>query len=424
MKRKIGIQDLRIELEEKYFKRIAPLIKSLKKNHSFLNEHEHKRDVEFYSLISHSININEHYAIKYLLGRVKENLMTDINISMYLHQSTVFSITCLPRNKKNKKEVLIFVSQHFFNNLNEDEQLAILGHEVAHFILGHLDFPTHEILNYPFELEEINGLKADLLAWTKACEITADMFGLVANDFNFKAYSTAIIKHFTGLSDSSNSNFNIVPLVKLTLDQYKSMAEDPLYSGDTSTHPLTPLRVKIINDATKSLLIKNYGEIFEEKTINDAKKEYNKLISYLIKEIYPEMLSENFEGSIVLPAMAYAVALSDGEIDTREDKAIKRMLPKSRATKDYLQIIHKKEKQLSNKDIVDELVEEAIGIGIENKFSKHTIVPVIRYLLVIAASDDEITGSELKTIYSFAKAFKITRQEIITILKSHNPVHY
>ncbi len=424
MKKKIGIDDLRLDLEQTYIKKIDPVIRSLKKKYDFLNRQEHKRDVEFYALISHSVDINEHYAIKYLLGRVKKNLMTDVKISMYLHQSTVFNITCIPRIKKESSEALIFVSQHFFNNLNEDEQLAILGHEVAHFILGHLDYPVHEILSYPFDLEEINGLKADLLAWSKACEITADMFGLVANDFNFKAYSTAIIKHFTGLNDSSNSNFNIVPLVELVLNQYDYLASDPLYGGDTSTHPLTPLRVKIINSATKSLLIKNFGELFEEQRIKKARVEYNKLINDLIKDIYPEMFPGNFKGSDVLPAMSYAVALSDGIFDDKEYKAIKRMLPKAKIAEDYLEIIKEKEKKQSYEIIADELVEQSVGIARKSNLSKHTLVPIIRVLLVVAASDDEITREELEIIYSFAKAFDFTRHEIITILKTHNNIHY
>ena len=424
MKKKIGIDDLRLDLEQSYFRKVNPIIQSLKKRYDFLNKQEHKRDVEFYALISHSVDINEHYAIKYLLGRVKKNLMTDVKISMYLHQSTVFNITCIPRIQKGTAEAMIFVSQHFFNNLNEDEQLAIIGHEVAHFILGHLEYPIHEILNYSFDLEEINGLKADLLAWSKACEITADMFGLVANDFNFKAYSTAIIKHFTGLSDSSNSNFNIVPLVELTLEQFDYLAKDPLYGGDTSTHPLTPLRVKIINSATKTLLIKNYGELFEDEKVDHARKEYNKLINDLIKDIYPEMFPGNFEGSDVLPAMSYAVALSDGILDDKEYRAIKRMLPKVKTTEDYLKIIKEKEKKQSYKIIVDELVEKSIKTARENNLSKHTLVPIIRVLLVVAASDDEITHEELETIFGFAKAFHFTRHEIVTILKTHNNIHH
>jgi tellurite resistance protein len=424
MKKKIGIDDLRLNVEQTYFKKIDPIIQSLRKRYDFLNKQQHKRDVEFYTLISQSIDINEHYAIKYLLDRVKKNLLTDVRISMYLHQSTVFSITCIPRIKKGTTEALIFVSQHFFNNLNEDEQLAIIGHEVAHFILGHLNYSVHEILSYPFDLEEINGLKSDLLAWSKACEITADMFGLVANDFNFKAYSTAIIKHFTGLNDSSNSNFNIVPLVELALKQYDYLASDPLYHGDISTHPLTPLRVKIINSATKSSLIKNFGETFGAAEINKAKREYNKLINDLIKDIYPEMFPGSFEGSDVLPAMSYAVALSDGILDDKEYKAIRRMLPKAKTAEDYLKVIREKEKKQSYKIIVDELVEKAIKTSRENSFSKHTLVPIIRVLLVIAASDDEITIEELNTIFNFAKAFDFTRHEIITILKTHNNIHY
>jgi len=179
----IGIKDLRLSLETHFFNKIDPIIKSLRKKYDFLSEYEHRKDIEFYSLICHAININGHDTIKTIVERVNKNLNTDVAISIYLHQSTVFNITCLPRNTKDSGELLIFVSQHFFNNLNEDEQVAIIGHEVSHHLLAHLDFPTREIVAYPFERKEINSLKSDLLAWSKACEITADVIGLVANGF-------------------------------------------------------------------------------------------------------------------------------------------------------------------------------------------------------------------------------------------------
>ena len=420
----IGIKDLRLSLETHFFNKISPLLKSLKKKYNFLSEYEHRKDIEFYSLISHAININGHNSIKKILERVKKNLNTNVEVSIYLHQSTVFNITCLPRNKKDSNELLIFVSQHFFNNLIEDEQVAIIGHEVSHYLLGHLIFPTREIVAYPFELEEINSLKSDILSWSKACEITADIIGLVANDFNHQAYSTAIIKHFTGLNDNSNNRFNISPIVNLVFEQYDYMANDPFYTLETSTHPLMPLRAKIIDSVVESKLIKNFGVPLSEKEKEKYISEYNNLINGLIKSIYPEMFTRNFDDLNVLPSMALAVALSDGKIDSKEIRAINRMFPGSKLLERTKNDIFKNKISSPFKESVQELIEQSIETGKKSKLTKHMLIPIIRSLLVVAASDDEIISEELETIYSFAKAFNFTRHELIIIIKTHNPIHY
>lgn len=423
MARKIDYTDFVLDLEGHYQKKIDTQLDYMTENLSFYEEHRYKKEIELYELISNAINLNKHYAIQYLIEKVNTSLGTQVPITLYLRQYDKFNVTSISDVGADGGELLVFVSQHFFNNLNEDEQIAIIGHEVAHQILKHYEYPLKELLSYHFHIEEINGLKSYLLYWSMACEITADIFGLISNDFNFKAYSTAIIKHFTGLNDSSNSMFNLSPVVNLVIDQYNQFAEDPLYTGKISTHPLTQLRVKIINSVTKTRLVKSYGNTLGSGIIEEYKKEYNDVVNALIEKIYPEILPFPIKASKALTPLAFAVALADGNIDHNEVKAIKRILNDPPEFNSYVDIINA-DTVNSYKDKVTNLTHEAVNLARQNEYSKQEIVPLVRSLLSIAASDDEIVKEELDVIHDFASQFGFTKQDIIIILKTHHQIHF
>ena len=62
-----------------------------------------------------------------------------------------------PKAELKNEEILaktlhVFVSQHFFNSLTEDEQVGIIGHEIAHQLFQHLKYPIKGILNEKMDL--------------------------------------------------------------------------------------------------------------------------------------------------------------------------------------------------------------------------------------------------------------------------------
>ena len=420
--RKINYNDLQLDIEKYYQKKINATLKKLKNLYPFVDAPQYKKEHELYTLVSNAIRIDEHYVVRYLTERIRNNLSIDVNISMMLHQSESFKVTCL--NKGNDRDdILILVSQHFFNNLNEDEQVFIIGHEIAHFLFGHIRYPINEILSFSFEISEINGLKGDLLSWSIACEITADLVGLVASDFNYKACKTAIIKHFTGLNDSSHSKFNLSPVVDLVLDHYDKLASDPLFAGEISTHPLMPLRVKIIGAMKKCKLVKCYNEEISKKRFDEYCHEFNKTVNDLIHRIYPEILPGSIEGIELLKPLSVAVAISDGKFDQKELKAIDRIIGSKNIDEESSMIEYSQLSPEEMAETMNRLINDGVHIALKKQYTKQTIVPIIRRLLVIAASDGIIEKCELDAIYTFAKNFHFSRLELIIILQSHNIFH-
>jgi len=420
--KRISYQDLQLGIEKELQLKIEKKFKPLFEEDNLLNDFHYERKQLFYSLLVQSIDITDHYAVNYIIERIEKSLNIKEKIRVFLYQTDYFEINCFPRQSAEGTELLIFVNQLFFNNLTEDEQVGIIGHEVAHFLMNHFDLPVHKLIIHPYEFENIGSFKANILYWAKVKEITADAIGLVSNGFNVKAYSTAIIKHFTGLSDSSQSKFNISPLVEIVLKQYDYLAKDLFFNDISSTHPSMPLRVKIINSISRSKLIKYFNENVSDHKYLEYKKEYNNIINKIIQGIYPELYGDSIDPAILLP-MSVAVILANGEIDKKEIKALEDLNKmfksdsQSKEIEDFTNIF-KILKEKNFDDTVTELIDKSINTAKEkNKnITKHMFIPILRILLLVAASDGIIEKSELDCIFRFAKEFDFTRSDIVNLI--------
>ena len=421
--KKITYKDLQLKIEQELFAEIEQCFNGYSKLYESIGE-SYWEDKYFYELIKHALDIKDHYAVDAVLKRVVENLnLENVSLKLFVYQDNRFNVNCFPRKTDNgTTQLQIFVSQHFFNNLNEDEQVGIIGHEVAHFLFNHFKYPVHGLVNYSFKIGDIGELKSNLIYHSKVSEITSDIIGLVANDFNYKAYSTALVKSTTGLNDSANSVFSITPLIDIVLKQFDDYANDMFFHNSQSTHPLMPIRVKIINTIAKSNLLKHYGEVVSDKDYEIYKKEYDNLINEIIKTLYPELYPDNAEINKVLIPLAVAVMLADKIIDEKETSLIKSMIKRSNLDFPELDAMLNPTLEIDFQEVHDHLVKDAIKKSKQNSFKKGLIIPVIRKLILVAASDGKIETTELMTIYKYAKEFGITKKEIILLIKTQYKV--
>lgn len=416
--KRIGYEALQLEIEKELYNKIDKKIKSIGDKLPDINT----VTFLFNELYTQAIDITEHYSVKYIIERIRNVINIDEYIRLFLFQSEKFEINCFPKETNNGTELIIFVNQMFFNNLNEDEQVGIIGHEISHFIFGHHKYSLSQLLTKPMNLADIGNFKANIVYWAKVREITADAIGLVANGFNNRAYSTVIIKHFTGLTDSSQSKFNISPLVEIVLQQYDLLSDDIFFNNVSSIHPSMPLRVKVVNEILKTKLVKFFGEEVSDSKFMEYKREYNELINNLIKKIYPELYKDDIDPEIVIP-LALAVILADGKIDEREIRAfeqIEKMFIK-KLNEDNL-FTKYKNKIFDGKTInqytekMNDFVNDSLLVAKKKKMTKHSVAPIVRILLLVAASDETIDLSELDCIYQFAKNFGFTRDDIVNLI--------
>ena len=426
--KRITYIDLQSEIEKKITETIQRDLKSSFYDFDLEDQQiDYLEEKHFHNLINDTIELTGHYLVDTILNRVKTqlNYLNKIEMKIYLYQDDNFNISCflrkshLSQSNAFGKVLYIFVSQHFFNSLTEDEQVGIIGHEVAHLIFGHLRFPVKALLSHKLDSHSTWELKANLIYRSKLAEITADLIGLVSNDFNFRAYSSALVKYTSGLDDSANSTFSITPLISLVLKQYDEFAKNPYVHDIISAHPIMPLRVKVINEIVKTKLIRHFGEEVSNQTYTSYKKEFNETLNSLLKPIYPELFlkDNNVEDIIIL--MSIAVVLADKEIQEPEDKIVKALIKKAHHNySDVINMVFINPEDLSFDEMIDILIQKSLHISKEETFDDLMLVPIIRKLLIVASSDGEIVKEELTVIYRFAKEFGITKQEIVQIINT------
>ncbi len=428
----ITYKDLQIDIEREYFSRITENINRLfsdaeSENRVDLNEERH-----FHNLVKHALDMEGHVIVESIIERIKKNLcLESILIKFYLYQDDVFNVNCFARRKGSHiKELYVFVSQHFFNNLNEDEQISIIGHEIAHHLFNHLKYPTASILGLDLDVNRAGDLKLDLIYWSKLKEINADLIGLVSSNFHTRNFSTALIKYATGLSQTGYNEFTISSLIEMELQQYENFAKDPFLYDLQSTHPLMPLRVKIINEISDLKLIQRFGEKVKNSEHDKYRKEFNDSINKLILDIYPEVFPTKDAANDVLILMSIAVILADGIIDVGEIEYMNKLLesPQNKFEK-YTNIIFEKQnsktseqEQVDYTSIINELTYKSVNITKKKSFNRNMVVPIIRKLILVSASDGTICKKELDVIYHFSKEFSISRRDIILILSTQYKV--
>lgn len=415
----IDFKDFQYAREIEFHEKIKPTYDKILKDHPELRKEFYMRSHKYYHLISNSVQVDEHYVVRNITRQINRHLKTDFDIRIYVFQADVFQTYCTPsmdfsRRKKNleKEELIILVSQHFFNTLGEYERLSIIAHELAHMAFGHVQIPIEVLLKQNFDLEYIESFKMDLLKWSLCREITADIFSLIAGDFNNAIVSRSLIKFTTGLNNVFGDD-----MITMALNQYEMIA-DAAYQEKVSTHPLMPLRIKIINSIIDTELAQNFGKNVGERRKARMLKEYNELIDDIVYKVYPEVIKENFfHNNETLFNMSVAVALADGEISEEEIKAINEMSHSTFNYKNVLKDIEKKVEEVGHKSMIAELIEKSVRDTKEDGFTKNDLIPLIRQLLLISASDG-VDIAELETIIKFARHFGFSRMDIVVTLSS------
>jgi uncharacterized tellurite resistance protein B-like protein len=315
----------------------------------------------------------------------------------------------------------VIVSQQFINDLNEDEQHAILGHELGHSLFGHIKIPAKAILEQAIPLADTKALKSNVLKWSICCEISCDILGYIAGAKNKKTYLSSLIKFTTGLSSNSLIHLNEELLIDSLLNQYNYISNSE-YEGALTTHPLTPLRIKIINDIDDCRLVKNFGKTQHEDEIRSFQDEFNTIIDSNIATIYPEIIpGQSVIDPAILMYMGIAVVVANGQVSNEELSSLGQII-----NMDW-QIIQEKYDGISSrlaKDpiylVVEDLVGQATDLTKRARLTGGQIRYIIRQLLLIAASDRQIENSELHTIVLYCKNLGISKQEVLLILEQMN----
>jgi len=205
------------------------------------------------------------------LYKITENIkrildIDDATIEFYVYPHNEINASCFLVDENIHLAVMLSAS---LVNLTNDEELSfVIGHEIGHYIFGHLNYAAVD-----------DG--ASLFQYFQAREISADRIGLICSS-NINSSLRAIVKIISGLDDKYISNN-----LHTFLHQHNAIDG---YSILASTHPTLPTRAKALTLFSMSELY--YDFMGETKKAPIANNNLDQLIIKYLNQTSLKMICD------------------------------------------------------------------------------------------------------------------------------------
>ena len=408
----ITLSDIQYAREQHYFKKLQKDLKAGQALNEILNIYRKKKYSEFFNLLSTAIKLDMHPDVQMVIQGISVFLGKNKDIHVFLYQNALPDARCYTRNnaENKKEELIILVSQHFFNDLTTNERMAILGHELAHQLFSHTSYPKNFILDGKYSEE----VKSDVLKWSICCEISCDVVGYIAAGYDADAFNSAMIKFTTGITSGKQQLLDPT-FIKLVLEQYQQI-NDSIHTGALASHPITPLRIKLIDDLSNSPLLRHYNRIYSGD-IDKLKNDYNNQINTIIKDVYPELFPLQGGSDNIALNLCKAVILADRKIDEKEISFLIYLFKLNDTTQNLKKNIEKQTLDSGGvRAYIQQLIEESVALTVSNKLLIRDVHHIIRTCLLMAVADGRLQAEELDCIYDYASRFRIKKLKIINIM--------
>jgi len=194
-------------------------------------KHSNNSDTHKMHLLSTSLKVTKeitpkiYTVIKNILTQLE---LTDLNLECYVYNDAEMNASCF----SIESNIIIMVSSGLVNNMKEDELAFVIGHEIGHYLFGHLDYRE-------LEREENELIDMKISRVYQSHEISADRIGLICAG-SIESSLRAIVKTVSGLSDEF-----ITHNLHSYLHQIQSLKYDDL-ARTKHTHPIFPIRAKAL----------------------------------------------------------------------------------------------------------------------------------------------------------------------------------
>jgi len=414
----ISYHDIQYQRDIDYLNKFKPVLEELLRTDLAVGSKIQAFEEEFYFQLSNSVKVDNLSYVSELLKKIFSRLNINLKIDIFIYLSNIPNALCMPRyhikNFRRSENVMILVSQHFFNDLNPEEQVSILGHEIGHYLFGHINIPKDILLKNPLKIGGALQLKSDILKWGICAEISSDVIGLVANGLNSDAFISAMLKFTTGLNNSTYNKLGVMNLKKTVLNQFQEITHS-VQEQKLVSHPMTPLRLKLAENLARKEILRKYGTDCSQAELAKLKHALNTHIDHYVFRTYPDILPDfRPAGSEMLIKMAIAVSISDGMISQKEFEMISTFTNTNKELgRSLYMMIDKNIKTHGNNALIIKLTKDCIAEGFRLDVKKPDIIQIIRNLLIIAVGDGNLCQNEFNTIAAFADPFGISRDEII-----------
>jgi len=422
----IDYKDIQYQRELDFYQKLAPVLEKLKKQYADYIQKTEQQEKMFLRHLSSSIRIDRFRKVCVIIDSLNSHLQTNFHIDLFLFQAPLSNAMCIPRyvpgSTQTNQELMILVSQHFLNELSKDEQVCVLAHELAHLLFGHVHVPGKMLLDIQNPLAKTDTLKSLALKWMICSEISCDLFSFLACNQNIEAFCSTLVKYTTGLNQQAisivNQNHELRDFLLAQYDDIVSARYDPMLT----THPLTPLRLKIVQSISQAKLVQHYGKIVPPEQKREYRQKFTRLIDNEVRRIYPELLDDGeFNGQDILLDMCLAVALSDGRLEKAEIAAIIRIIGSQKNPVQLHLNIAEKMRLCGPGNLVQKIVEKSVRETKTKNLDRGSLLRILRQCLVVAMSDGCVQSCELKTIFDYAQKFGFTKPMIAAVLEQMKP---
>lgn len=231
-------------------------------------------------LLSSSLKITKELTPKLFesVNKIEYRLKINTSIEYYVRNDVEINASCFAIN--NSDDLIVIITSGLVNIMTMDELSFVVGHEIGHYLLGHL--------HYACDTSDKR-----LIEYSQAREISADRIGFICSrDINISI--RAMIKTISGLNNSFISDsFHIF------LHQHNNISDKNIDLLNLS-HPLLPTRAKSLMIFSMSKLFYNWEGSKKEAPISTQELEIS-VQNYLhqtslksLKEDYSKIIS-NFK---------------------------------------------------------------------------------------------------------------------------------
>lgn len=271
-------------------------------------------DKEFYYYLkAHSVLVKNGIIqpLESIFTEIKNKLgLSDRKIDLYVSSESPFNCRYYGGNSDFFPPI-ICIGNELVERLNKPGLAYVLGHELGHLVLEHVEFQEAISLLYPSRDRQPPNIRNQLSILDKLAEISADRIGFFVSG-DLESSVRTMIMLAAGLNDD---------LLKLTLDQIfdysASILEDlrKLKVYPDMKHPAMPLRIMALKAFAESALYESAisGQPVKSDPALDARMAE---LTNLIK-IYPTSPQEYWT-MMCKAAAIYLIVTADKEITNEE----------------------------------------------------------------------------------------------------------
>ncbi len=229
------------------------------------SNNEAAKEAERIRLLSSSLKITKELTPKLYerIIKISNILDLEIKIEAYVYNDSEMNASCFSYD--DNSVVIIMISSRLVNNMKLDELDFVIGHELGHYLFGHLEYGKL------FDSGS-NTLDNSMQELYQSSEISADRIGLLSCK-SIEVALKAMIKTVSGLNDEY-----LTDSIHSYMRQIRNIKKSNI-TLNSGTHPIFPVR-------SKALLLFSMSEYYyEHKELKNPPFTNSELEKKIMKEL-------------------------------------------------------------------------------------------------------------------------------------------